>query len=236
MANLDRKKHRQRVKKRFIKESSFDSFAPHNILEMLLFYSIPIKDTKPLAYDLINHFGSLSAVFDAPYEELLKIHGISHHSATLIKSIIPLSRAYNNDKHCKKQTLYTVDEVSDFLLSQYVGYNDEVFSVISLDSCSRVLSFDIIAKGNINSVMGDSRKLIQILLKSGATAAIIAHNHPGGFAIPSNADLKATKKLRLACEGIEVELLDHMLIADDECISMKCSKGFSEIFVKSPLK
>ena len=94
------KEHRSRMKNRFLAEG-IDSFEPHEILELLLYYSIPQKDTNELAHTLIDRFGKLSAVFDAPYDDLLSVPGVSEHTATLIKLIPALSRRYALEKNSK---------------------------------------------------------------------------------------------------------------------------------------
>ena len=82
--------HRKRMKERFLLEG-LEHFEPHNILELLLFYSVPQKDTNETAHLLIERFGSLRGVLDAPFEELCRVPGIKEHSATLIKLIPALA-------------------------------------------------------------------------------------------------------------------------------------------------
>lgn len=230
MSQYDHSGHRSRMKQRFLKDLNFDNFEPHNILELVLFYSIPRRDTNELAHRLIDRFGSLSAVLDAPVDELIKEDGISENTACLLKMFIPLARAYNNDKYNEKTVLDTPDKISDFLLAQYIGYQDEVLSLISMDNCCRVLSYDIVVRGTNNHVAADTRRMIEILLRSGASSAILAHNHPGGFALPSLGDIKATRNVNFALKNIGVRLLDHYIIAADECISLKQSKEYADLF------
>jgi len=219
--NHDHEGHRARLKQRFLKEGNFDHFEAHNILEYLLFNTIPIRDTNDTAHRLLNHFGTLSAVFDAPYSELIKVEGVGPHTATLIKAVLPMARAYSRDKDRLGIVLDETEKVVDFLSAKYVGYNDEVFSVICLDNCCKVLSYDVIARGNVDMVHMDTRKLMEILIHTNATCAIIAHNHPGGTAIPSAGDQKATKTVGLSCSSINVKLLDHIILTDNDAVSMR---------------
>ena len=222
--------HRDRLRNRFLNEGSFDNFEPHNILEMLLFHAIPRQDTNEIAHRLINEFGSLSGVFDAPFEELVKRGKLTKPTACLIKSIVPMTRAYQDDKYNRKQVLYTTKDYADYLLDRYIGYNKEVLSMISMDNCGRVISYDIVSEGSINYVSADTRNIINTLLRTGATSCVIAHNHPGSFAMPSNKDVTATRAILVACATIGVRLLDHIIIAADDCVSMYNSEKYRGIF------
>lgn len=117
--------HRERMRKRFL-ATGFDSFADHEILEVLLYYSIPRIDTNELAHRILDHFGSLSAVFDAEPEEIVKIKGVSDNTAVLIKMIPSLMRVYLADKQDKHPTLDTPDKVGMYLAEQFVGRTNEV--------------------------------------------------------------------------------------------------------------
>lgn len=230
MAKVDHSLHRQRVKERFLENKTFEGFASHEIVEMLLFYALPRKNTNEVAHELMNRFGSISGILDAPYEELKKIDGIADHTATFFKMLLPLGRIYNIDKFEKKPLLNSTNLVNKFLLGRYLGYTDEVFSMISLDNCGRLISYDILTKGSNNFVTADTRKVVETAIKTGASQVIIAHNHPGGFAIPSDSDIMATELVKLACSSININLLDHFIIAGDDSVSMRDSGNFTKIW------
>lgn len=228
--NHDHSGHRARMKARFLKEKSFDSFQPHNVLEYLLFYTIPIRDTNEIAHRLLNQFGSLSGVFDAPYSELLKVEGVGPHTASLIKSILPLSRAYAMDKEAVGMILDSTESVSQYVKSKYLGYEDEVYSIISLDNRNQVIAYDIVTKGSLSTVSLDARKTMEILLNRGASCVVLAHNHPGGLAVPSGADITATKNFAICCQSLGVRVMDHVIVCNEECVSMKETKETRDIF------
>lgn len=230
MAGYNHSGHRQRLKKRFLKENSFDNFEPHVILEMLLFYTVPRKDTNELAHRIIDYFSSLSAVFDAPYEALLEFDGITENTACLIKSVVPLSRAYYNDKYNCPMVLNDTSDTADYLLNRYLGYKEEVFGVISLDNKNSVLSFDIVAKGGHGAVVAEARSVVEIIIKTGASAVILAHNHPGGLAIPSGGDISQTRLIISACRSVGVRVCDHIIIAGNDCVSMRSTKAYTPMF------
>ena len=121
------KGHRDRLKKRFL-QSGIDDFEDHNKLELLLFYAIPQKDTNPIAHELLDTFGSLSNVLDAPFEELIKVKGISESSAVLLKLIPPLSRSYLNDKYKNGFVINSTEQAGEFLMPKFIGLTTEDYT------------------------------------------------------------------------------------------------------------
>ena len=230
MAGYDHQGHRVRLKNRFLKEGGFENFEEHNILELLLFYTIPRKDTNEIAHRILDRFGSLASVIDAPYEELIKCEGVSKNTACLLKAVLPLARAYNKSKYDNECILTDHSMVSEYLLGKYIGLDEEMLSVISLDNRFALLSFDIIARGTLDSVIIDMRKVVKMLINNKAASAIIAHNHPSGFALPSTDDLMQTRNLVIACGSIGIKVIDHILIAENECISLSCSPSYKSLF------
>ena len=113
--------HRQRLKEEFLAKGFDENTPPHKIMEMLLFYSIPRKDTNEIAHNLVNRFGgTVSGVLDASVEELVKVDGVSHHTAALIKLMVPIVRCYLTEKNEKKNIYSNIDEVCDFLVQKYI--------------------------------------------------------------------------------------------------------------------
>ena len=222
--------HRERVKKEFLQNGFDVNTPPHKIMEMLLFYSIPRKDTNELAHILLNRFGTISGILDAPTEELVKIPGISTNTAALIKLIIPIARIYLTETNSKSRRYLRADAVCDYLMNMYFGYQKEVFSVTSFSGNGRMLGFDILASGNVNEVNVSTRKVLETVINRNAVCAIIAHNHPNGTAVPSEADIAVTKDIKNALEHINVKLLDHIVISGDDYVSMCQSKAYRYIF------
>lgn len=224
------KGHRSRLKARMLKEG-LDKFEPHNILELLLFFSIPRQDTNVIAHRLLNHFGSLSAVFDASFEELQEINGIGENSAYLIKLIPELSRAYIDDKHSVGIVLDNPQKVGDFLLNKFIGRNEEVVTLLLMDNKCKMLNCSVVFEGSVNAAAISIRKIAELALRSHASVAVIAHNHPNGIALPSKEDVETTKKLRDALKLVSVELVDHIVVADNDYISMAQSAKYRSIFI-----
>ena len=223
--------HRRRVKDKFLQNGIVKGTPPHEILEILLFYSIARKDTKITAKLLLEKFGSLSNVFNATPEELQTVEGIGEHSAILLKLIPEIMRAYGEDMLSPVSYLNDSDEIGTYLLSRYAYFeNEEVFSLLSFNGKGKLISFNIIEKGDIASVGVSTRKVIETLINTKATNAVIAHNHPGGIALPSSIDLKITESLRNSLKSINVRLIDHIILTNNDFVSLAQSEKFKEIF------
>ena len=221
--------HRARFRKRYL-DNGLDGFQPHEILELLLYYSVPRADTNPLGHLLLDEFGSLSAVFEAPYEELLKIKGISENSATLIKLIPDICRSYFSDKSEKSEYLNTPDKIGDYLVSRFIGYKNEVMYAVFMDNRCKVLDSCIISQGMIGRVPIDIRKIVSNTLKYSATALVIAHNHPNNSALPSKEDIHETIKLVETLKPLGISLVDHIIVSGNDYISLAASRDYGKIF------
>ena len=208
------KDHRKHTKDRFISEG-LDSFEPHNVLELLLFYSIPQKDTNETAHMLINRFGSLSAVFDAPYDDLLTVPGISEHSATLIKLIPAISRRYAMEKNSKVTKLSSIEDIGKYLVARYLGVTEETVLLLLLDNKFGLIDCVKVHEGSVNSSAITMRKLIETALFKRASMVVLAHNHPSGVALPSSDDLFTTQQVKRASDLVEIGMLAHIIVAGD---------------------
>ena len=208
------KDHRKHSKDRFLSEG-LDSFEPHNVLELLLFYSIPQKDTNETAHMLINRFGSLSAVFDAPYDDLLTVPGISEHSATLIKLIPAISRRYAMEKNSKVTKLSSIEDIGKYLVARYLGVTEETVLLLLLDNKFGLIDCVKVHEGSVNSSAITMRKLIETALFKRASMVVLAHNHPSGVALPSSDDLFTTQQVKRAFDLVEIGMLAHIIVAGD---------------------
>ncbi len=209
--------HRQRLKETFLK-TSLENFQPHNILELLLFYSIPRQDTNEIAHELINHFGSLKNVFDADYEELIRIKGIKENSAILIKMIPQLSKIYLSNKPAEREVFDTFQKVGDYLVNLFVGEINEAIYIMLLDNSFRLIRTAKLTEGDLNNAILNFRSVIDLVVSARASRVIIAHNHPNGDILPSSEDIETTSTLHALLNGISVDLVEHFLIADNRYI------------------
>lgn len=207
--------HRQRLKNRF-NDSGLDNFEAHNILELLLFYSIPRKDTNEIAHNLLNHFGTLRGVFDAEFEELLNVNGIKENSATLIKLIPAIAREYISSKHGEKKRFDTAEKIGDFLIDKYFGETKEVVYAVLMNNNFEIIACEKIHEGTVNSAHVSARKIVDLYVKFNASMVVLAHNHPNGNVCPSMDDIETTRQLYSAFEAIDISLIEHFVVAGND--------------------
>ena len=213
------KGHRERLKQRFL-EDGLDNFTDIQVLELLLFYAIPQRDTNPIAHALLNHFGSLSGVLDADVAELKKVPGISDHSATLLVLVTELCRFYQVDSAQRVEILTTLDACGAYLVPRFFGRTRETVFLLCLDAKCKVLCCKEVGEGSVNSASISVRKIVETALAANATTVILAHNHPSGVAVPSGEDAQTTRRIAAALSAVEVHLADHIIVADGDYVSM----------------
>lgn len=206
--------HRERLKNRFVTHG-LDSFETHNVLELLLFFAIPQRDTNELAHQLITHFGSLSRVLDASYQELLKVPGIGPHAATLIKLIPALSRTYMTDRQSAEPTRLDFKELGEYMVRKFVGFTNEGVYAIFYDNGMHRIGEKLLFSGSVNSAHFTMRCLIDEIVAHKATTLVLAHNHPGGLALPSPDDLNSTHRMEGYLSTCGVTLWEHYVIANN---------------------
>lgn len=213
--------HRNRVRKRFLEEG-LDAFEPHEILELLLFYTIPRKDTNELAHRLLRHFhNSLPAVLEAGYEELLEVEGVSEYSACLIRMMLPLFRRYGMAKNRESGCSFeTVSQVTEYARTLFFDCNYERLYCICLSPGKKLIRTVLLGEGDQGGVAVPVAKAVSMILKQNASGVILAHNHPNGVAVYSAEDYEYTLKLKRALQLLDIELLDHILVTETEVVSL----------------
>ncbi len=214
--------HRERLKQRFL-DNGLDTFSDHNILELLLFYVLPRRDTNMIAHRLMQRFGSLSGVLDAPVQELTEVEGIGKNAACYLKLFSQVARVYFNDKLKDGIVLDTAEKVGEYLIPKYVGIMHEMVLLVCLDSKGKVLSCTAVMEGTINATQVSVRKIVETAVRNNAASVILSHNHPSGLAIPSRDDIATTKKIEQALALINVTLVDHIIVADNDWVSLRDS-------------
>lgn len=211
------REHRLRVKERFLR-GGLDNFSPHELLELILFYAIPQKDTNVIGHRLIERFGSLAGVFSARQEELCEVDGISDHAATLLRLWLPAA-SYALAREKEEDCVFdTVGRIGEYLIRRYIGVGCETVFLMLLDNSYRLIDCVKVYEGSVNSVGITARKLIETALFRGAAMAVLAHNHPNGTVIPSSDDLHTTATVREAFETVGVSFLEHILVAGDSFV------------------
>lgn len=219
--------HRERLRTKFI-ESGFDSFSDHEILEMILFYSIPRRDTNEIAHKLINSCGSLSAVFDAP-QELLEEMGLSENSAVLIRAISEFYRVYIENKYYNEKKRYSKNELYRKLINSFLGLSEERVILVLFDNSGRELFYGIVNKGSYHSAELNCRRITELAVRYHAQSLVVAHNHPSGVAYPSHADIATTISLAKSLASVGVVFQDHIIVASTSLMSFRSDPFFAEL-------
>lgn len=211
--------HRERLKKRFLAEG-LDNFTDVQVLELLLFYAIPQRDTNPLAHELIAHFGSLSQVFRASAEELEKIPGIKRNASTLIKLVPDVMRFIGVDEIMNTRILPTIESCGEYLKRFLSHRENETVFLLCLDSKCKVLCCKEIGEGNVNSAAISIRRIVETALGVNASSVVLAHNHPSGIALPSAEDVQTSIRAARALAMVDIAFADHIIVADDDYVSL----------------
>ena len=211
--------HRARLKQRFA-EHGEQVFDDHQLLELMLFYAVPQGDVNPLAHRLINHFGSFAAVLDANPEELRKVKGVGDHTALFLSMFPQILRRYMASKSGNEELICSTADAGEYLLPYFFGTRNETAFLLCLDAKGKVLSCRFLAEGSLDRVGLNSRQVVETALEDRASSVILAHNHISGLATPSEADVALTLALRPLLRSLGIHLLDHLVIADGDFVSM----------------
>ena len=214
--------HRDRVKKRF-RQEGLDHFSDIQALELLLFYGIPRVDTNPIAHALLDHFGSLSQVLEASPEELMKVPGVGENAALLLTLIPQMGRFYMVDRSSCVTILQTLEQCADFLVPHFFGRKVETVFILCLDAKCKLLCCKELGEGGPNSTGVSIRKIVETAIGVNAATVVLAHNHPSGVALPSENDRAVTLWVRDALNTMDIRLLDHIIVADGDFVSMNQS-------------
>lgn len=212
------KGHRQRLKDLYLKDG-IDNFNHHQALELLLFYAYPQRDTNPIAHKLIDEFGSISAVFDAPVSQLKRV-GLTDNVITLLKLIPDMSRIYYMDRTDYNSKRIETSELCEYFRPKFIGRTSEVMYLLLMDKKYKELFCGIISKGSSNTTDVPIKTIVELSVMYNADFIAIAHNHPGGIALPSKVDIETTKLIKDALGLMSKRLVDHVIVSEDDEVSL----------------
>lgn len=208
--------HRDRVKSKF-RKSGLDDLHDHEVLELLLFYAIPRVDVNPIAHALMGRFGTLHAVFEASVEELCRVEGIGENSATLIRLTMDIMRRYGIDRKehmLLHKRLDSTEAFGDYVTPHFFGLRYELVLMVCVDHKGVVISCEELSRGSVDETGISVRKVVEAALACRAHGVVLAHNHPQGLALASDADVAVTREIRDALALVGIPLLDHIIVAD----------------------
>ena len=211
--------HRERMRERYRKQG-LDGFAPHEVLELLLFYAIPRKNVNPLAHALIERFGSLHAVLEAAPEQLMRVEGVGPSVAQYLTLFHQVEKRLALSREKPRPRIQNRAMAESYCARLLAGAKREHFYVVCLNGQMEVLHDALIAVGSLTDVPAYPRVVAEAALNHNAHAVLLCHNHPGGSPIPSQNDLNATARIGEILAGLDIALADHIIVTDTETLSM----------------
>ncbi len=210
--------HRERLRKQAT-ENGLDSLHEHQVLEYLLTFTIPQKDTNDLAHALINKFGSFSAVLDADINSLKQVKGVGDVVAHFLAEYKQFALYYQRNRPNQTTYIRGFQTSKTFVLPLLSNVKKEELYLICIDGNNKVVSTRRLKSGTENQISVSIKEITDTLISLGITNFIIAHNHPDGPCVPSAEDNKFTKNLVFTMSSLNITLLDHLIVGVDDVYS-----------------
>ena len=211
--------HRQRMRKRFEKEG-LANFEAHEVLELMLYYCIPRADTNEIAHKLIRRYGTIDRVLQTSPKELQKMEGIGENASFYLALMNEAIRYINVERATQMDACSDLVDYRTYLKHFFDGLSKEAAYLLCLDAKGKPLGHYKISEGSVTSTPLPLRDIVEIAITSNAASVILAHNHPGGLAIPSEEDKQATVRLLSILNDMGIILADHIVFSGGDYISL----------------
>ena len=210
--------HRQRMKRQF-SEHGGEGMNDIQFLEMLLFYAIPRSDTNVLSHALLERYGSIRGVLDADESDLQKLKGVGDQTVLLLKTVKEALRRYVSSPTREKVFICSSADAGRYFVPILQFETDEKVYLMCINARGGVISCAQIGSGTLRSVNVSIRRIVDEAVRRHCASVVLAHNHPGGFAIPSVEDRTYTQELKHALELMDIKLMDHIIVAEGDYVS-----------------
>lgn len=208
--------HRERLRNRFL--AAPESFEDHELLELLLFYAIPRKNTNEIAHSLLDRFGSIKGILDAGVPSLMAVDDIGESTAVFFRALSQAMLRYRIEEGDSGTPFDTYAAIGKYLKNLFVGTDNEMTYLLLFDSSQNLIICEKLSEGYSCGNVISNREIVMKALTHNAASAIIAHNHPGGKAIPSREDIYASTVLESSLDFMGVRLIDHFVVAENKCV------------------
>jgi DNA repair protein RadC len=212
--------HRDRLREHFA-EVGGDALPDYELLELILFRSIPRRDVKPIAKELLRRFGSFAEVLGAARNRLLEVEGIGESAVTDLKIVEAAARRLAKGQVGKRPVLSSWGAVLDYCRTAMAFADREQFRPLFLDKRNTLIADEIQQSGTVDHTPVYPREVVKRALELSATALILVHNHPSGDPTPSTADVKMTKDIIAVAEPLGIAIHDHIIVGRDGHASLK---------------
>ena len=209
--------HRERMRQKFTDNHDGAHFPDHELLELLLYYAVPRKDTNETAHRLMEEFGTLEKVLDAERDRLTAVDGVKNNTAVLIALVREIAKRYTAAKTEENGDLPVFDtpeKIAAFLRPRYIGVQVERAYLLLFDNAMHMLDFRHLGDGEVSKVLLSVRQIAEYAFRKHAAQVVLAHNHPGGIAVPSGEDLALTRRVSQALQLLDIPLLEHFIFSD----------------------
>ena len=211
--------HRERLRARFL--TAPDALPDYELLELILFRSIPRRDVKPLAKELIARFGGFSEVLSATPERLLEVSGVSDSIVTELRILREAGLRMARAAVIEKEVISSWQELLDYCSASMAHNPIEQFRILFLDRKNVLIADEVQQKGTVDHTPVYPREVVKRALELNASALILVHNHPSGDPTPSGADIEMTRRIAETAKPLGIELHDHLVVGKNRHASFR---------------
>ncbi len=211
--------HRQRLRERLKRDAR--SMADYEVLELMLAYALPRRDTKPLAKALLERFGTLRGVLDARASDLTAVDGFGAGLVAFWTLWAEIRARVEEAPVAERARLGSPAEVANWGIARLGGKPLEEVWAALVDNTNRLVAWERIGQGTPDSASAPVRKVLTLALEHKASGMVLVHNHPGGDPRPSQGDLEYTRRVLRAAKDLGVRLLDHLIVTEDRYLSLR---------------
>jgi DNA repair protein RadC len=215
--------HRQRLRRRFL-DAGDAALSDYELLELILFRAIPIRDLKPLAKALLAAFGSFAEVISAPVERLKQVKGLGEAAVTELKIVQAAAGRLARGQVKRREVLSSWTGVLDYCRTTMAFDDTEKFRVLFLDKKNQLIADEVQQRGTVDHTPVYPREVVKRALELAATAVILVHNHPSGDPTPSRADVQMTQAIVEVARPLGIAVHDHIIVGKDGHASLKALK------------
>ena len=212
--------HRERIRQKFAETMSFKGLSEHQVLELILFYSIPRGDVNELAHKLLRIFGSFTGIVNAPFAELAAVGGLGEQTAMYLKVLMRICAKYNLEMQ-QKLSVANAESLTDYMIYLFSGESEECSKLFLVDKQGKLSTPYEIGRGLEEKSVFSFKKAMNIISNSQCTYILLAHNHIKDTCKPSENDIVMTRRFRQMIDPIGVTLIDHFVIKEGELSSMR---------------
>ena len=207
--------HRDRLRRKFNSNMPLEK---HELLELLLFYAIPRRNTNEIAHRLLNRFGSMRGVLDADISQLTKVEGVGFQTALFLRVISAVSATAHTEQGCKLRRISTEDELQRYVTGLFLTSTQEEIYLLLFSGTGHLIHTEHLATGITSASEFSLHRAVQLACEYQASSVVLAHNHPLGLPVPSDLDTETTERFRFALHTAGIELINHYIVCGDDCV------------------